>query len=85
VKTLRIYATASAVRPETQRQLATWAVACNLAFIQWTATWEVAGRMFELSVCELFTLRDGLAVEAVGYYDLITLAAMTTTAQLGPS
>lgn len=35
--------------------------------------------MFELPVCERFTLRNGLAVEAVGYYDLITLAEMTAS------
>jgi hypothetical protein len=30
--------------------------------------------VFELPFCERSSLRDGLAVEAVGYYDLITLA-----------
>jgi len=49
------------------------------------ATWEAAGRMYELPACERFTLRDGLAVEAVGYYDLTAPAEMTTTAQRDPS
>jgi ketosteroid isomerase-like protein len=70
------YATENATRPGIKRRLETWAVAGDLAFMQWTAIWEDAGRVFELPVCERFTLRDGLAVEAVGYYDRITLAEM---------
>jgi ketosteroid isomerase-like protein len=68
------YAAENAARPGIKRRLKTWAVAGNLAFVQWTATWEAAGRVFELPVCERFTLRDGLTVEAVGYYDLVALA-----------
>jgi ketosteroid isomerase-like protein len=78
-----LYATENAANPGTRRRLETWAVAGDLVFLQWTATWEVAGRVFELPVCERFTLRNGLAVQAVGYYDLITLAEMKASHQSG--
>jgi ketosteroid isomerase-like protein len=78
-----LYATENAANPGTKRRLETWAVAGDLVFLQWTATWEVAGRVFELPVCERFTLRNGLAVQAVGYYDLITLAEMKASHQSG--
>ena len=76
-----LYEAENAANPGTSRRLESWAVAGDLVFLQWTATWEMAGRVFELPVCERFTLREGLAVEAVGYYDLITLAEMRASAQ----
>ena len=76
-----LYEAENAANPGTSRRLESWAVAGDLVFLQWTATWEMAGRVFELPVCERFTLREGLAVEAVGYYDLITLAEMKASAQ----
>ena len=53
------YAAENAARPGIKRRLETWAVAGNLAFIQWTATWEAAGRMFELPVCERLPCATG--------------------------
>jgi ketosteroid isomerase-like protein len=79
------YATEIAAHPGIKRRFETWAVAGNLAFMQWTAIWEAAGRVFELPVCERFTLRDELAVEAVGYYDLITLAEMKGAVAAAPT
>jgi hypothetical protein len=71
-----VYAAESGAGPAAKRRLESWAASGDLLFLQSTATWEAAGRSFELPVAERFTLRDMRAIEAVGYYDLITLAEM---------
>jgi limonene-1,2-epoxide hydrolase len=68
------YINQPADHPGVNMRLENWAAAPGgVLFFEWAAQREVGGRLFEFPVVDRFRLNDMLAVDAVAYYDLMSL------------